>query len=157
MVSGIAHASNLLLAHRFTHPLQKNHGGFRAFVTRHELAQFRIIEFNLTYSTNLLIPWGFLNVVWWQKNTTNDTCGWWIARHFGFIAESDPVDKQSCQFGFSCIPKPVFAGIGGCVDICRPSAATGSIPPDIHLLLNGMVAMLSSTPLADRYSAWPTR
>lgn len=48
MVSGIARALNLLLAHRFIHPLQKNQGGFRAFATGHELAQFRIIEFNLT-------------------------------------------------------------------------------------------------------------
>lgn len=66
-------------------------------------------------------------------------------RHFGFIAESDPVDKKSCQFVFSCVSKPVFAETGGRVDICRPSAATGSIPPDIRLVLNGMVAVLPMT------------
>jgi len=96
-----------------------------------------ICNANKGNSTNILIPWGFLNVVWLQEQH--------YQRHFGFIAESDPVDKKSCQFVFSCVSKPVFAETGGRVDICRPSAATGSIPPDIRLVLNGMVAVLPMT------------
>jgi hypothetical protein len=46
---------------------------------------------------------------------------------------------------FFYVSKPVFEEIGGCVDISRPSATAGSVPPEIRLLPNGMVTVLPMT------------